>query len=169
MSLREEDKQAYIQYRVDSSIEALEEAKMAYESGRLKLAVNRNYYACLYSTKALLLTKDVDCSSHSGVKIEFNKQFIKEGLIDKEYSKILEEATEQRKIGDYKDLIKFDKEEVKESFDKAEKFVTEINKISIKFINNQEIENSLKETVQVEQYKIDNNPTAVIKRKHRRR
>ncbi|MCL4427920.1 MAG: HEPN domain-containing protein [Deltaproteobacteria bacterium] len=146
MTLREGDKQALIKYRIERSIEAIDEAKMAYESNHLNLAVNRNYYACFYSIKALLLTKDIDYSDHGHVKGEFNKEFVHKGLVDKDYTKILENAFQQRQIGDYRDLIKFNKEGVKSSIKKAEEFVTEINKMTLKFTNKQEIENKQEAT-----------------------
>lgn len=141
MTLETNDKEALIKYRIDRANETIIEAKEAYESGHLNLAVNRVYYACFYSTEALMLTRDFSTKDHGRLKGEFNKVFVHDGLIDKKYFAILDAAFKNRQTGDYGDFVKFNKEEVKDSLEKAEEFVTEINKMTLKFINKQEIEN----------------------------
>ncbi len=141
MTLETNDKEALIKYRIDRANETIIEAKEAYESGHLNLAVNRVYYACFYSTEALMFTRDFSTKDHGRLKGEFNKVFVHDGLIDKKYFAILDAAFKNRQTGDYGDFVKFNKEEVKSSLEKAKEFVTEINKMTLKFINKQEIEN----------------------------
>ncbi|RZD17478.1 MAG: HEPN domain-containing protein [Candidatus Acididesulfobacter diazotrophicus] len=134
MTLGTNEKEALIKYRMDRANETIVEAKQAYESGHLNLAVNRIYYACFYSAEALMLTRDFSTNNHGRLKGEFNKVFVHSGLIDKKYFATLDTAFKDRQNGDYGDFVKFNKEAVKSSLEKAEEFVTLINNITLKNI-----------------------------------
>ena len=62
-------------HRIQRASETLEEAHLMLGSGHLYGASNRIYYACFYATVALLLTKDLSSSKHSGVVALFNGGF----------------------------------------------------------------------------------------------
>ena len=141
MTLVDRDKEALIKYRMDRANETIGEAKEALTSDHLNLAVNRIYYACFYSTEALMLTKNFSTKNHGVLKGEFNKTFIHSGIVDKKYFAILDDAFKKRQTSDYGDFVRFDKENVKLSLEKAEEFVAEINKMTLKFIDKQETEN----------------------------
>ncbi|MHB1679133.1 MAG: HEPN domain-containing protein [bacterium] len=134
MTLGTNEKEALIKYRTGRANETIVEAKQAYESGHLNLAVNRIYYACFYSAEALMLTRDFSTNNHGRLKGEFNKVFVHSGLINKKYFAILDTAFKDRQNGDYGDFVKFNKEAVKSSLGKAEEFVTVINNITLKNI-----------------------------------
>lgn len=68
-------------------------ARQAIETGELVLAhedyitaVNRAYYAIFYAANALLVTKGLERSKHSGVIAAFRQHFVKTGLIEPELS-----------------------------------------------------------------------------------
>ncbi len=89
-----ENTKTLITYRLERAEESLQDAKILFENAKLFSTVNRIYYAMFYSVNALLLSKNLSSSKHSGVKALFSKEFVKKGLIDKElarfYSKIFE-------------------------------------------------------------------------------
>ena len=70
-----------IKYRRERAKETLEEAEIMLENNKLIAAVNRMYYAIFYEVLALLLTKGLSSSKHSGVRSLFNKEFVKPGII----------------------------------------------------------------------------------------
>ncbi|MHB1661375.1 MAG: HEPN domain-containing protein [bacterium] len=135
MTLEEKDKKALIKYKIERSEEAIKSAKRGFEADDMFGSVNRIYYACYYSTEALLLTKGLSFSSHGQLIGAFNREFVHGGLIDKKYSEILGDAFKKRQTGDYGDFIKFDKEEIKSSLRDAEEFVQEVNKITMNYVN----------------------------------
>jgi len=82
-------KNEIIGYRRERAKEALEEANIMFENNKLLATVNRIYYSIFYETIAILLTKDLFSSKHSGVRSLFNKEFIKTGIIKKRIWRIL--------------------------------------------------------------------------------
>lgn len=103
--------------------------------------------------------------SYAGLIGAFNKEFTHSGLIDKKYSEILKGTFENRQTGDYGDFVRFNKEEVKSSLNQAEEFVKEINKMTMKYINENRIENKQKEEhlKNAQQFGIKANPEQTIK------
>ena len=131
-----EDKISFINYRLERANETIGEAESNLNLNYLKLTVNRIYYAMFYAVEALLLTKDISSSKHSGVRSFFHKDFIKEGLVDIKYGEFYDEMFNKREAGDYEvKPVKFTKEEVGPWLDHAKEFVREINKLTKNLIN----------------------------------
>ena len=55
-------------------------------------AVSRAYYAMFYAAEALLLSKSMTFSSHSGVISAFGKEFAKSGAMPVQYHRYLMDA-----------------------------------------------------------------------------
>lgn len=89
------------------------------QSGDYCSAANRSYYAIFHSIRSLLALEGVDFSKHSGVMAYFQKNYVKTGIFDKEYSKILTEAFEIRSESDYDDYYVLSREEVDEQIQNA--------------------------------------------------
>ncbi|MEW5946320.1 MAG: HEPN domain-containing protein [bacterium] len=108
-----------IRYRLERSKEALADAEMLLSCDRLTAAVNRMYYSMFYSVTALLKTRELASSKHSGVRALFNRHFVKTGIVPKEMGKFYEKIFNERKEGDYVDYTEFTSERVKDCFDKC--------------------------------------------------
>ena len=87
--MTESDYKTLIKYRCEEAIEALEDAELLIDSKRYRSAANRLYYAAFYAVLAVLLTKRLRYSKHSAVISFFDKEFIKTGILPKEYSRAL--------------------------------------------------------------------------------
>ena len=121
---------ALVIYRLNRSDESLEEALILLKRDHVNTFVNRLYYACFYAVTALLLSKGLSSSKHSGVRALFHQNFVKNGLINREMGKFYDKLFDTRQKGDYADLVYFDKKEVGSWFDEAKKFISSIkNKI----------------------------------------
>ncbi len=66
----------------------------------LEIAVSRLYYAMFYCAEALLLSKNLSFSSHKGVIVNFGKEFVKSGIFDERFRKVLQNAFEDRQEAD---------------------------------------------------------------------
>jgi len=116
-------------YRLNRSDESLEEALILLKRDHVNTFVNRLYYACFYAVTALLLSKGLSSSKHSGVRALFHQNFVKNELITREMGKFYDKLFDTRQKGDYADLVYFDKKEVGSWFDEAKKFIGSIKKI----------------------------------------
>lgn len=88
-------------YRLTRAKQAFQEGIVLAGQGSRYGAVNRFYYAAFYAARALLATKRLDSSKHSGVIALFQQHFVKTGLIDSGIAKILPRSFEKRLETDY--------------------------------------------------------------------
>ena len=120
---------ALVIYRLNRSDESLEEALILLKKDHVNTFVNRLYYACFYAVTALLLSKGLSSSKHSGVRALFHQNFVKNELITREMGKFYDKLFDTRQKGDYADLVYFDKKEVGSWFDEAKIFISSIKNI----------------------------------------
>lgn len=118
-----------VDYRRNRAKETLEDAKRLFDAGSLFSAVNRIYYAMFYEVTALLLTKNLSASKHSGVRALFNKEFVKTGKVSIDMGRFFGQMFEFRQKSDYGDFVRFEEEKVKEWLEKAKEFVEELEKV----------------------------------------
>lgn len=118
-----------IQYRLARSRETLDDAKLLFSKGKMFSSVNRIYYAMFYSVNALLLSKDLSSSKHSGVLSLFNKEFVAKNIVDKESGRFFTEMFEFRQKADYKDFVEFKKEDVEIWLKNAGEFISKMSNL----------------------------------------
>jgi len=76
--------------------------------------------------RAVLATKELDSSKHSGVISLFNRYFIKPGSISKRASKTVTKAFSERSHADYDDFKEFDRAEVESLKEDVREFLEEV-------------------------------------------
>lgn len=118
-----EDRKILVTYRLEQADEALRVADMMLVAGVFRTAVNRAYYAMFYGVLALLAARQEGASKHSGVIGLFDREFVKTGLIDREFSARLHEAFDLRQRADYREMFTVSKERAKEVCENAKQFV----------------------------------------------
>lgn len=122
----EQNKRDLIEYRISRALETVSEAYLAFENNKFHLAENRIYYAQFYLVSALAIIHDFSTGKHATLKGWFNKEFIANGKIDKEFYKIFNRSFEKRQAGDYDDFVEYSKEEVAEDLAKMDLFVNHL-------------------------------------------
>lgn len=113
MNLSPEEIKAIIEYRIEKSAQALNEAKDNAKLGNWSLVVNRLYYAVFYMALAILLKHNNLAKSHNGTYQMFNKEFIAPGKLSKEEGRIYRKLFSMRNTGDYEDFFDWEEEDVK--------------------------------------------------------
>jgi len=129
MTLRDEDRNTLIEYRIQKAKEAIEDAQFLLDNDKMDLAVNRIYYGMFYSLTALALKYKFNTSKHLQLIGWFNKNFVKENIVDLKYGQIIHRAYDKRSKGDYGDYIKFSKDEVMELFQEMKDFIQRIEEL----------------------------------------
>lgn len=113
-------------YRFDTSVDELDTSKELLKTQKYKASVNRSYYAIFHALRAVTALDDFDSSKHSGIIAFFNKTYVKEGIFDKEISKLIDTAYRLREKADYQDFYVVSKEQAEEQIIKAEKVINTI-------------------------------------------
>lgn len=103
--------------------ETVSEAELLIEHGRYRAAVNRIYYGMFYALSALGHASEFFTSKHAQLIGWFNKNFIKEGVFEQKYGKMLREAFELRNKGDYDVFVEFSRTDVLKQFEEMKAFI----------------------------------------------
>lgn len=130
-------KEELSRYRLARAKESVEEAVIMTQTSHWNTATSRLYYACFYAVSAYLILKDIDSSSHKGVKTSFNKQLIKPGLLPLAYGQLYNNLFSLRQDVDYRDYNDVSKEKVLVMIKEVEELVNEIEKIVLTILGNQ--------------------------------
>jgi len=74
-------------HRLESAEGRLKAARLLLERQMYADAVSRAYYAVFQAARAALVTRDLDSRKHSGIIGLFNQQFVKTGVLPRDYGK----------------------------------------------------------------------------------
>ena len=97
-----EHEQTLVEYRLTEARESLAEAKVLLrEKMSNRSVMNRLYYTMFYAVLAVMQDKQIGASKHSGIIAAFDREFVKNMIFDKIFSKALHRAFELRQKGDY--------------------------------------------------------------------
>jgi uncharacterized protein (UPF0332 family) len=118
-----EPKQELIRYRLQRANEMIEDGDLLLREGRLASATNRIYYAMFYATSALLATRNLSSSRHSGVIALLHDHFVRPGDFPRELARQLSLAFEMRNDSDYEDFATPEANELAEVLANARSFV----------------------------------------------
>lgn len=105
-----------VKYRLENAKEKLESAKLLLEAGHYKDSIGRWYYATFTVVRAVLAKDMIDFSKHSGVIAYYQKEYIKSGIFDKQYSKYLQGAFNLRNSCDYDDFFIVPRQDAEEQY-----------------------------------------------------
>ncbi len=104
----------------------LRAARSNLNMGYFHVVVSRAYYAMLYAASALLSSKGITRSKHSGVLSAFGEYYVKTGLIEPEYAKMIGRAFDSRLDSDYDVVYQVDQSTAEEILRDAQRFVDRV-------------------------------------------
>lgn len=119
--------QEEIQALLKKAERSLRAASSMIDSQDFDFSLSRAYYAMFYSAEALLLTKDLRFSKHSGVIACFGKEFIKEGVFSEQLYDYFIKGFRERQKGDYDVVSMPSREDALEMVERASIFNVEVN------------------------------------------
>lgn len=91
-------------YRLERAKEDLRTSKDNFESKSYRASVNRSYYAIFHSLRAITALDGFDSGKHSGIIAFVNQNYVKTGIFDKSFSKLVDSAFRLREKADYEDF-----------------------------------------------------------------
>ena len=118
-----------INHNIAKAFETQKEVKFLIDNEYYSLALNRIYYSMFYIISALGLKNEFSTSNHSQLIGWFNKNFVKENIVERRIGKAIYKAFEQRTKGDYNILQKFNQEDAIEGFNNLNEVLQVVNKL----------------------------------------
>jgi uncharacterized protein (UPF0332 family) len=129
MTLSDDDRELLINNYLEKSRTTIKKVEFLVENSEYQLAVNRIYYGIYYSLSALAIKHQYSTSKHAQLIGWFNRTFVKVGAIEKEFSKMIRKAFENRMEGDYNVFADFSKEEVEQSLKEMKIVIQALDKL----------------------------------------
>ncbi len=117
-----EDIQLYLN-RAKDDLKAVE---FNIQNDLFTVAISRSYYAMFYAASALLKSVGVERSKHAGIVSAFGEHFVKPGLIEAKFSRMLIRAFESKNDTDYDVHFIVDAELARKRLQDAQEFVERI-------------------------------------------
>ena len=100
---------------------------MLADNGFWNSAVNRLYYSLFYAVNALLVFNKIHTKSHSSTKSQFSLHFVKTGIFNKKYGRLLSELFDWRQKGDYENIFDYNQESVQHLFEPVKEMIDKID------------------------------------------
>lgn len=113
-------------YRLETAKDDLATAKSNFENARYRASVNRSYYAIFHALRALTALDQFDSGKHSGIIAYVNQHYVKEGIFDKSFSKLIDSAYRLREKADYEDFYIVAIEDARKQIEKAETVIAAV-------------------------------------------
>jgi len=129
MTLNQEDREELIWYNIEKSHQAKEDVEFLINNNKLHLAINRIYYGTYYMLSALALKHKFSTKKHKELIGWFNKNFVRNDVVEKKISKIIRLSFELRSEADYDVTAGFSKEEVEKYFIDMKEVIATIEKL----------------------------------------
>jgi uncharacterized protein (UPF0332 family) len=124
-----ENIRALVTYRLEQAVESLEAARTLLDKNLIRPSVNRAYYAMFYAVLALLAQGKKETSKHSGAIALFDRDFVKLGIFEKEYSRWIHDAFDLRQRCDYAAEYHASPEDAESTLNNAETFVDSVKDV----------------------------------------
>lgn len=126
MALTPEDKNAVIKFRIEKSLQTLQEAKDTCKLRYWNLTANRLYYAVYYVVIAVHLKNGDFAKTHHGACNLFNKRYVLTGALSKEEGMLYNRLFSMRHQGDYDDCFSWNEDDIIPLIEPVEKLINKI-------------------------------------------
>jgi len=117
------------QLHFERAAECTEDAELLLEKSRYASAVGRAYYAMFHAATAVLLDKEIERSSHSGIIAAFGEFLVKPNLIEQKYHQHFREIFDLRQESDYQPIVDIDSKQAEQTVERAKGFVMACRKL----------------------------------------
>lgn len=110
-------------YWLEKAEQDLASAKENLSAGRLQNSVRDAYFACFHSFSAVLIRAGRSFRKHSEVRSILHRDYVKGKKLAVEWGKHYDWLFENRQKADYRPLVDFDVDQVRDIIEKSEGFL----------------------------------------------
>lgn len=129
MSLSNEERATLVALELKKARETYEDISILLNANRLNGAANRMYYAVFHAVCALLINDGHQVNTHKGSHALFNLNYIKTGILPKEYGLLYNQLQTMREESDYNCAYDVDIDELQQRLEPAKSFIDNIEKL----------------------------------------
>jgi uncharacterized protein (UPF0332 family) len=108
---------------LEKAARSLDVSKDLLRKGHWDFATSRTYYAYFYTAQALLISKDLEFSSHSQVIAQYGFHFSRTKILAPEYHRLLVKAFDFRNLADYQIEVTIGSEAIEELIQGGREFL----------------------------------------------
>jgi len=119
-----------ITYWLEKAAQDLASARENLSAGRLQNSVRDAYFACFHSFSAVLIRAGKTFRKHSEVRSILHRDYVRGKKLAVEWGKHYDWLFDNRQKADYRPLVNFDIEQVKDILEKSEGFVLEMRNLT---------------------------------------
>jgi uncharacterized protein (UPF0332 family) len=127
--LTDSERNSLVSHRLQRAGETLDDAILLFKNDKLLSAVNRVYYAMHHALYALGLKNSFITGRHGQLIGWFNRVYVKSGIVEAGYSRIITRAFEKRMDSDYDNYTVFSSEEVDSMLKDCRNFINCIEEL----------------------------------------
>ena len=129
MSLSNEERATLVALELKKARESYEDISILLNANRLNGAANRMYYAVFHAVCALLINDGHQVNTHKGSHALFNLNYIKTGILPKEYGLLYNQLQTMREESDNNCAYDVDIDELQQRLEPAKNFIDDIEKL----------------------------------------
>ena len=126
-------------YRFERALEDLKTAEDNLNAGSYRASANRSYYAVFHALRAVTALDQFDSGKHSGIIAYINLHYVKAGIFEKSFSKMIDSTMRLREKADYEDFNPVTQEEAEIQIERAKEVVSIVEKYVHKQWNDDKI------------------------------
>ncbi len=116
-------KSDYITYKLKKADESLHAAQVLPDNKLYADALTKIYYAAFHAISALLIEKELNPKTHTGVKSLFHKEFIFTGIIDKSFAELFDVLLAKRFEADYEVFAFINEEKIPSQLEQTQQLI----------------------------------------------
>ena len=129
MSLTNEERKTLVTLELKKARETYEEISILTAANRWGGAANRLYYAVFHAVSALLINDGLQVNSHKGSHATFSLNYIKTGVLPKEYGRLYSQLQTMREESDYNCVYDVEPDELLSRIEPAKQLIDDIENL----------------------------------------
>ena len=121
--------QAIIDYWIEKAEEDLASARDNFSAGRFQNAVRDAYFACFHAFSSVILKSGKTFKKHKEVRSVLHRDYVRTNKIDVSSGKHYDWLFDNRQKADYRPLVQFDSDQVRDIIEQSQAFVEEMGRL----------------------------------------
>ena len=118
-----------IDYWIEKAEEDLASARDNFSAGRFQNAVRDAYFACFHAFSSVILKSGKTFKKHKEVRSALHRDFVRTNKIDVSWGKHYDWLFDNRQKADYRALVQFDSDQVRDIIEQSQAFVEEMGRL----------------------------------------